>query len=74
MFFGAGRKSSILGVWAAVAAPNTIPEGEGLRPPPFGMVWGAAGAAQTPKIVDLRPQKPCIKNQVYVAMDVTKPY
>ncbi len=35
--------------------PKTIPEGGGLRPPPFGMVVGAAGAAQTPKLDDFRP-------------------
>ncbi len=59
----AGRKSSIFGVWAAPAAPKTIPKGGGLRPPPFGMVFGASGAAQTPNIDDSRPaQKPCIKN------------
>ncbi len=61
--FWAGQKSSILGVWAALAAPKTIPKGGGLRPLPFGMVCWAAGAAHTPKIEDLRPaQKPCIKN------------
>ncbi len=58
---GAGRKSSILGVWEAPAAPKTMPEGGG--------GFGAAGAAQTPKIKDFRPaQKPCIKN-----LSVTKP-
>ena len=57
------RKSSILEVWAAPATPKTIPEGGGLRPPPSGMVFGAAGSAQIPKIDDLRPAlKPCIKN------------
>ncbi len=51
--FWAGRESSISGVWAASAAPKTIPKGGGV----------AAGAAQTPKINDLRPaQKPCITN------------
>ena len=30
--------------------PRTILEGGGLRPPPFGMVFGAPGAVQTPKI------------------------
>jgi hypothetical protein len=49
--FGAGRQSSILGVWAAPAAPKTIPEGGGLRPPPFGLVVEAAGAAHS---------KPCV--------------
>jgi hypothetical protein len=42
---------------------KTIPEGGGLRPPPFGMVCGAVRASQTPKIGDCRPaQKPCIEN------------
>ncbi len=45
------------------AALKTIPEGRGLRPPPFGMVFGAAGAVQTHKILKFRPaQEPCIKN------------
>jgi hypothetical protein len=61
--FWAGRESLIFGVWAAPAAPKTIPKGGGLRPPPSGMVLGAAGAAQTPKIDDIRPaQTPCIQN------------
>ncbi len=47
--FGSGRKSAIFWVWAAPAAPNTIPEGWGLRPPPSGKVFWAAGAAKTPK-------------------------
>ena len=49
-----GRKSVILGVWAAPGAPETLPKGGGLRPPPFGRVSGAPGAAQTPKMADLR--------------------
>ncbi len=60
--FGAGRKSTNFGVWAAPAAPQTLPQGGVLRPP-SGMVFGAAGAAQTPNIDDFRPaQKPCMKN------------
>ncbi len=40
-----------------------VSEGLGGSPPPFGMVVGAAGAAQTLKIDDSRPIKnPCIKN------------
>ncbi len=47
----AGRRSAIFGVGAAPAA----------SPPHFGMVLGAVGAAQTPKIDDLQmAQKPCI--------------
>ncbi len=61
--FGAVRKSLIFGVWAAPAAPKTKPVGGSLRPPPFGLVFGTAGAAQTPKIGDPRPaQKPCMNN------------
>ncbi len=61
--FWAGRRSVIFGVWAAPAAPKTIPEGGGLRPPPFGMLLGAAAVARTLKIDDFRPaQKPCIKS------------
>ncbi len=43
------RKSVILGVWAAPGARETIPLGGGLRTPPFARVFGAPGAAQTPK-------------------------
>jgi hypothetical protein len=61
--FWAGRESPIFGVWAASAAPKTIPDGGGRRPPPFGIVFGAARATQTPNIDDFRPaQQPCIKN------------
>ncbi len=47
-----GRKSVMLGVWVAPMAPETLPKDGRLRPPPFGRVSGAPGAAQTP---DLRP-------------------
>ena len=61
--FWAGRKSPILGVWAAPAAAKTIPEGGGASPPPSGSFFWAAGAAQTPKINDFRAaQRPSIKN------------
>ncbi len=61
--FWAGRQSSMFGVWVAPAASKTIPEAGGRSPPPFGMVFGAAGAAQTPKIDDFRPAlKPYIRN------------
>ncbi len=36
--FFMGRKSVILGVWAAPGAPETLPKGGGLRPPPFARV------------------------------------
>ena len=52
-----GRKSVILGVWAALGAPETLPKGGELRPPPFARVSGAPGAAQTPKMTDFRPTK-----------------
>ena len=42
------RKSAILGVWAAPGAPGTLPEGGGLRSPPFGRVSGAPGAPGAP--------------------------
>ncbi len=29
------RKPAILGVWASPGAPETLPKGGGLRPPPF---------------------------------------
>jgi hypothetical protein len=44
-----------LGVWATPAAPKNVPKRGGMRPPPFGMVVGAAGASQTPKIGDFQP-------------------
>ncbi len=62
-WFEASRKSPIFGVWAAPAPQKNLPKGGGRRPPPFGMVCGAAGTAQTPKIDDLRPApKPCLNN------------
>jgi hypothetical protein len=51
------RKSVILGVWAAPGAPETLPKGRGRSPPPSGMVSGAPGAAQTPKMTDFRSLK-----------------
>ena len=50
--FGAGRQSTILGVWAAPAAQKTIPKGGGLRPPLLGSVFGSPGAVQIPNIDD----------------------
>ncbi len=59
----AGRKSSIFGVWAAPAAPKHHSGRWGAKTPLVGMVFGAPGAAQTPKINDFRPaQNSCIKN------------
>ncbi len=61
--FWAGRPSSIFGVRAAPAAPQTIQKCGGRSPPDFGMVFWAPGAAQAPKIDDFRPaQNSCIKN------------
>ncbi len=58
-------RPGIVDVWGlgGPGGPKTILKGGGLRLPPFGMVLGAAGAAQTSKIVDFRPaQKPRMKN------------
>ncbi len=52
--FVKGRKSAILGVWAAPRAQDTLPKAGELRPPPFGRVSGAPVAAQTPKMTDFR--------------------
>jgi hypothetical protein len=43
-----------LEVWEAPGAPETLPKGGGLRPPPFARVSGGPGAAQTPKMTDFR--------------------
>ena len=61
-FFGAGKKSPICVVWAAPAAPKPISKGGGRSPPPSGMVFGAAGAAQTPKIDAFRLAPKTCKN------------
>jgi hypothetical protein len=45
----AGRKSSMLGVWAAPGAREILPKGGGRSPPPFGRVSRSPGAAQTPQ-------------------------
>ena len=51
----------IFEAWAAPAASKTNPKGGGRSPLSSGMVFGAAGAAQTPKIDDCRPApKSCI--------------
>jgi hypothetical protein len=46
------RRSVILGVWAAPGAPEPLPKGGGLRPPPLAGVSEAPKAAQSPKITD----------------------
>ena len=43
-----------MGVWVALGAPETIPKGGGLSPPPFNMVSGAPGAIKTPKVCESR--------------------
>ncbi len=48
--FGADRKSSMLGVWAAPTAGKRIPEGGARSAPSFGRAFPAAGATQTTKI------------------------
>ncbi len=56
-----------MGICAAPAAPKTISIGGGRGPPPSGMVFWAAEAAQTQKIYDFRPaQKACIKNPKWI--------
>ena len=40
-----------MSVWAAPGARETIPEGGGRSPSPFGRVSGAPGLAQTPKMM-----------------------
>ncbi len=61
--FGADRQSSMLGLRAGPAAQKPLQKVGCEVPPPPGMVFGAAGAAQTPNIDDSRPaQKQCIKN------------
>ncbi len=64
----------MLGLWAASEAPQIIPDGGGRSPPPSGLVLGAARAAQTAKIDDLRPAKKPYAFIGFGAMDVTKPY
>ncbi len=50
-------------VWPAPGPRESLQKCGGFRPRPSGMVFGAAGAAQTQKIDDCRPaQKPCIKS------------
>ncbi len=59
MVLGPAGNRRFLGVWAAPAAPKTIPKGGGRNPPPSGIIFGAA---RTPKFEDFRPaQQPCIK-------------
>ncbi len=52
--FVKGRTSVNLEVWAAPGAPETLPKGWGLLPPPVARVSGVAGAAQTPKMTGFR--------------------
>ncbi len=51
--FPGTQQASILGVWTAPGAPETTPKGGARSAPPFGVVYGAPGAVQTPKIYDL---------------------
>ncbi len=43
------QKLSIIGVWAAPGAPETLQNGGALRAPPFVMFSVAPGAVQTPQ-------------------------
>jgi hypothetical protein len=65
-FVGRPDIVDLAGVWAAPAAPKTIPEGGGLRPVTFwNSFLGRRGRPDTPNINDFRPaQKPCVKNQL----------
>ena len=55
--FLADRRSSILGVRAAPGGRETFKKGGGRSPPPFWKVSRQPGAAQTPKINDIRSAK-----------------
>ncbi len=58
VFFKQNRKSAIFGVWAVPEAPETLRKGVGASPPTSnGRVSRAPGAAQTPKMTDVRPLK-----------------
>ena len=48
---------AILGVWDAPGAPETLQKGGGKAPRPSEMATEAPGAAQTPKMTDLRSLK-----------------
>ena len=56
--FCKGRKSVILGVWAAPGASGAISLGRGASPPPFWGVSGAPGAPPDPQ----NSQFPTLKN------------
>ncbi len=59
------RKSVIVRVWATPGAPETIPKGGrwGAKPPPFGRLSRAPGAAQTPKMTDFQSLKNCSREK-----------
>ena len=65
------RKSSILGVWAAPGGRDSFQKDGGLRPPPFCKVSRPPGAAQTPKIDDLRSVKKSYIKTLGVSTDKT---
>ena len=54
IIFAKGRELVILGVWGAPGAPETLQKGGGEAPAPSEMAPEAPGAAQTPKMTDLR--------------------
>ncbi len=58
--FWASRKSSIFVIWAAPAAPKTIPTGEGLGPPRFSAPPGPPGPQKL--TIPGPAQEQCIKN------------
>ncbi len=47
VYFSGTQRSSILGVWKAPGAPDTIPKGGALRAPTFGVVSEVPGTVQT---------------------------
>ena len=53
-FCSGTQPSLFLGVWTALGAPETNPDGGARGAPPFGVVSGAPGAVQTAAIDDVR--------------------
>ncbi len=61
--FGIPSSYNVLGFGKPRRPQTPFQKVGGRSPAPSGMVLGATGAAQTPKIGEFRPaQKPCIKN------------
>ena len=63
MVLGQAGNRRFVGSGRPRRSQKNITKGGGRSHPPFGKVFGAAGAAQTFKIDDFRPaQQPCINN------------